>query len=62
MSRASPVACTAAAAAASPWRVPVMAGEAGAGQVAFGSQHRNQVSGLVGIEQRQQIAGGGDFP
>ena len=34
-------------------------GEAGAGQVALGAQHGGQVPGLVGVEQGQQLAGGG---
>ena len=37
----------------------VAGGEAGAHQVAFGPQHGGKVPGLVGVEQREQLAGGG---
>jgi hypothetical protein len=33
-------------------------GEAGAGQVAFGTLHGGQLAGPVAIERRQQLAGG----
>jgi hypothetical protein len=40
-------------------RVAVAGGEAGAGKVAFGPQHRGQVPELAGVEQGEQLAGGG---
>ena len=41
-----------------PVAIAVGPGQAGAGQVAFGPQHRGQVPGLVRVEQGDQLAGG----
>ena len=40
----------------------VVAGEAGAGQIAFGAQHGGQVPGRAGVELGEQLAGGGGVP
>ena len=37
----------------------ILAGQAGAGQVAPGAQHRHDVARLVGVEQSEQLTGDG---
>jgi hypothetical protein len=39
--------------------VAIFRGEPGAGQVALGAQHRNDVARLVSVEQSEQLAGDG---
>ena len=44
--------------AAAAWS-PSLVGEPGPDEVAFGPQHRGQVPGRIGVEQGEQLAGGG---